>query len=106
MFLDLGMMPDAEVKAKEQLKKDKLYPLRLYYCRKCHLVQVLDIIPAEELFTNYVYRSSVTKTLTNHFKNYAEEIASKFIKKGDFLLEFGCNDGVLLVPLKKKELMQ
>lgn len=104
MFLDLGMMPDAEVKTKEQLKDDKLYPLKLYYCRNCHLVQVIDIIPAEHLFTNYIYRSSVTKTLIDHFRDYAQEISSKFVRKekGEFLAEFGCNDGVLLVPLKEK----
>jgi len=101
LFLDLGLMPDAEVKTKNQLKSDRSYPLKLYYCRNCHLVQVINILPAEELFTNYVYRSSVAKTLVEHFEKYAKELSERYVKQGEFIVEFGCNDGVLLGPLKK-----
>jgi SAM-dependent methyltransferase len=84
---------------KKNIGKEKYYPLRIYFCPKCSLVQVLDVIPPNILFKDYRYLSSVG--LKAHFKSYADEMVKKFLKKGDFIVEIGSNDGVLLFPLKK-----
>lgn len=98
-FLDLGFMPHAgDFLTRDQIGKEKYYPLRIFYCKKCHLVQVLDVPDPKELFLNYKYAS--TYSLKNYFEKYAVKL-SKLFRKDDFVIEIGCNDGVLLKPLKK-----
>jgi len=102
----LGEMPLAgNFLSKNEIGKEKKYPLRVFFCKNCSLVQVLDIIPKEELFTKYFYLSSVTKTLSNHFKEYAKEMVNRFLIPGkSFVLEIGSNDGVLQEPLEKLDI--
>lgn len=99
-FLDFGYMPHAGnyLKPKE-VGKESYYPLRIFYCMDCGLVQNLDIISSEILFKNYHYLSSVS--LSKHFQEYAEEVKKKFLNKNSFIVEIGSNDGVLLLPLSK-----
>lgn len=83
-----------------QFAEEKTFPLRLYFCHDCHAVQVIDKIPADILFHNYFYFSSSIGTLRDHFQNYATEVTSRFLTpETATVLEFGCNDGVLLRPL-------
>lgn len=96
--LDLGNMPLAGGFLKEQdFENEKLYPLELYECQDCGLVQVGEI-PKEqkELFTNTLFRSSTSKAVIKHFKELAKEL-----KGYKTILEIGCNDGVLIKPLEK-----
>ena len=57
-FLSFGDMPLAGgfIK-KEDIKNEKLYPLDVYLCRNCKEVQVLDVVPADDLFKDYRYLS-------------------------------------------------
>ena len=85
---------------KEQFADELTYPLRVYYCNDCYAFQVIDKVEADTLFENYFYFSSSIGTLRDHFANYAEEVTTRFLTPGDAtVLEFGCNDGVLLRPL-------
>lgn len=87
------LMPD-------QFAEERTFPLRLYFCHDCHAVQVIDKIPADVLFQRYFYFSSSIGTLRDHFQQYATEVTSRFLTPGTAtVLEFGCNDGVLLRPL-------
>jgi methylation protein EvaC len=84
----------------EQFEQELKFPLRLYFCHDCFAVQVIDNIPDEQLFKHYFYFSSSISTLREHFQEYANEITSRFLETKDAtVLEFGCNDGVLLKPL-------
>ena len=85
----------------EQFAAERKYPLRLYFCRGCFAVQVVDPVPAEVLFSDYFYFSSSIGTLREHFKRYAAELTQRFLPnpRAGAVLEFGCNDGVLLKPL-------
>ena len=84
----------------EQFDKERKFPLRVYFCNDCYAVQVVDKVPADVLFHNYFYFSSSIGTLREHFRSYAEEVSARFLKPADStVLEFGCNDGVLLRPL-------
>jgi len=99
-ILDFGFMPLAgDYLLKKDLGKEKVYPLKIYYCNNCYLVQVLNVIKPDTLFGNYHYLSSIG--LTEHFKKYAQEMVNKFINRGGFVVEIGSNDGVLLQPLKR-----
>jgi methylation protein EvaC len=84
----------------EQFAKEKTFPLRLYVCNECHAVQVIDKVPPDVLFHDYFYFSSSIGTLRDHFRSYAKEVTERFIQPSKAtVLEFGCNDGVLLRPL-------
>jgi SAM-dependent methyltransferase len=81
------------------------YPLRLYFCHDCFAVQVIDKVDAEVLFKDYFYFSSSIKTLRDHFSDYAKYVTSRFLNPSESsVLEFGCNDGVLLKPLADQKI--
>ena len=99
-FLDMGLMPLAGGFIKpDQVADEKLYPLTVAFCRQCLEVQILQSIPAEVLFRDYRFVASTTVTLSRHFVAYAKEMTERFLLKDAFVVEFGCNDGVLLKPL-------
>ena len=104
-FLDLGAVPLAGgFLKKNEIKREKKYPLKVYCCEECGLVQILDIIDPAVLFKKYFYLSSVIKSLSEHFRIYAKYLKREYLKKpSSRLLEFGCNDGVLLQYLKDKQ---
>lgn len=97
-FLDLGNMPLAGgFLKKKDIINDKKFPLKIYFCKDCGLVQILNVINPKTLFEEYFYVSSVIKSLSLHFKKYAEFLKKNYLNsKGSQLLEFGSNDGVLL----------
>jgi len=97
LIIDLGKQPLAgEFLELHKEYKEKYYHLRVYQCINCGLVQLRDVVPRKELFKSFLSSVSMKK----HFKDYAEEIVSRFLNKGDFVVEIGSNDGVLLKPLK------
>lgn len=84
----------------EEFTDEQKYPLRLYFCRDCYAVQVIDKVNPSVLFSDYFYFSSSIKTLRDHFQEYAYEMSSRFLMSEDStVVEIGCNDGVLLKPL-------
>ena len=84
----------------ERSAEEKYYPLRLHFCQDCYAVQIVDVVNAEVLFHDYFYFSSSIRTLRDHFESYASELTARFLKPSTAkVLEFGCNDGVLLKPL-------
>jgi SAM-dependent methyltransferase len=84
----------------EQFATEATYPLRLDFCQDCYAVQVIDKVSADVLFHDYFYFSSSIKTLRDHFASYAAEVTSRFLQpERSTVIEFGCNDGILLRPL-------
>jgi SAM-dependent methyltransferase len=99
-ILDMGLQPSAgDYLTKERVGKEPLFPLRLFWCTNCGLLQLVDIVPPTFLFNSYNYESSTTTTLRKHFEKLAYLIVNKLYAKK--VLEIGCNDGVLLLPLKQ-----
>ena len=98
-FLDLGEMPLAGgfLSGTEAIAQEKLYPLPIHVCRECGLVQILKLIDPETLFQDYSFSSSTVKPLVQHFKDYAKWLKTNF--DPELVVEFGCNDGILLDPL-------
>ncbi|HLD02793.1 MAG TPA: class I SAM-dependent methyltransferase [Candidatus Nanoarchaeia archaeon] len=86
---------------KEDIPKERKFPLEVYFCKDCSLVQLLDLVPPDVLFKDYRYLSSVSNTMKNHFIDYAKALKEKYSLTNDSLVvEFGSNDGVLLKPLQ------
>ena len=102
LLLDLGPQPLAGgfLSPEENSKlHEKTYPLPIHVCRKCGLVQTTFVIPADTLFTNYFFSSSTVDYLVRHFVDYAAWLKDKL--NPEFVVEFGCNDGILLEPLER-----
>jgi len=99
-ILDLGVVPLAGYfPNKDELSNQSKYPLNLVVCKYCKLVQTDSVIDPALLFEDYRYLSSVG--LSGHFENVANIINENYDVKDKKILEIGCNDGVLLEPLKK-----
>lgn len=106
-FLDLGTMPIPNgFVSKELIKKKELYyPLAVYVCESCWLVQLTHVIPAEIMFKNYLYIPSTSTTMLQHFKSLAEELIQKYkLTKKDLVIDIGSNDGTMLGFFKEHEI--
>jgi SAM-dependent methyltransferase len=100
VFLDLGHQPpsNAYLSAEQLLQPEIYYPLKLYVCDQCWLVQVPEHASAGELFdANYAYFSSVSKSWVEHADNYVSMIRQRLGLSGQsFVVEIAANDGYLL----------
>lgn len=101
-ILSLGSMPLAGgFIYMDQIAHERSYPLDVYFCRKCMEVQLLDVVSADVLFEDYRFLSSVTRTLSDHFREYADTMKRRFkLGKDSLVVEFGSNDGVLQKPFE------
>ena len=81
-FLNLGAMPLAGgFLKKNQIVSEVKIPLKVYFCKNCGLVQILDVVDPTVLFKNYFYISSVIKSLSDHFKEYSQFLKRNYLKK-------------------------
>ena len=104
-ILDLGEMPPANsfLKREDLDKPEQKFPLIVYFCKNCKLLQLLDVVNPEILFRHYDYLTSASKPLVNHFIEMAQELVQKFVKsKDDLVVEIGGNDAVLLASIKDR----
>ncbi len=105
LVLDLGRQPPSNsFLTRNQLgKSEKKFPLRLYICKKCHHLQLLDVVDKKYLFSNYHYLTSANKPIINHFEKYADDMYKKILKNREdpFVVEIGSNDGTLLKKMLK-----
>ena len=67
-LVDLGMSPLCEsyVAAENYSKMEPFYPLHVFVCHDCHLAQLDEFVPAEEIFTEYAYFSSFGRRYILH----------------------------------------
>jgi len=91
---------------KNEIKNEPKFTLRVFFCVNCYAVQIIDKVDQDLLFKNYYYFSSFINTLKTHFEDYASYVVERFIEvpNNSTVVEFGCNDGVLLNPLSKKNI--
>jgi hypothetical protein len=100
VFLDLGFAPpsNAYLSADDLTRPERYFPLKLYVCTRCWLVQTEDHAQASELFGHdYAYFSSVSQSWVDHAARYANMISARLgLGKESFVLEVAANDGYLL----------
>ena len=99
-FLDLGFAPPSNAYLKpDDLHAPELYfPLKLYVCDVCWLVQTEDYARSDVLFTeDYAYFSSTSSGWMQHAADYCDMIGKRLHLNSDsFVIEVACNDGYLL----------
>jgi SAM-dependent methyltransferase len=100
VFLDLGAKPPSDrILTKEMLSQvEGFYPLEVAFCPHCSLVQIIETLPPEELFTDgYEYYSSFIPALLKHARdNVLEIIESRQLGANSLVVELASNDGYLL----------
>lgn len=101
--LDLGAQPPANAFLKpEELARERSFPLEVFFCRSCTLLQLLHVVAPELLFCNYVYVSSTSPVFRQHFEECAVDIMNRYLVPGQLAVDIGSNDGILLKPLKAR----
>lgn len=99
-FLNLGFAPpsNAYLVAADLQTPERYFPLKLYVCDHCWLVQTEDYALASELFSDdYAYFSSTSQTWLDHAAHYASMITKKLdLNRTSHVIEIASNDGYLL----------
>jgi SAM-dependent methyltransferase len=73
------------------------YPLHVYICEDCFLVQLEEYEKAENIFTDYAYFSSYSDSWLKHCETYCDKVTKRFDLNGQsFVVEVASNDGYLL----------
>ncbi len=101
--ISLGYQPLANNLLNKQNSITEKYPLEMNFCEKCFNCQLSVSIKSEKMFSNYLYRSSTTKSFRDHFKKASIKYIKDFkLKKKSFIIDIGSNDGVGLKPFLDK----
>ena len=103
-FLSLGPQPlaNAFLNHPSEFGEEAFYPLDVYFCESCSLVQLLDVIDPEILFRNYIYVTGTSETMASHNVSYARTV-TELLRLGykDLVVEAASNDGSLLGQFRK-----
>jgi SAM-dependent methyltransferase len=104
-FLDLGMSPLCQTApSKDDLARGEVYyPLHVYVCERCFLVQ-LDVFESpENIFGHYLYFSSYSDSWLKHCEDYCEKMTKRLaLNEQSFVVEVASNDGYLLQYFMKR----
>lgn len=98
-FVDLGKSPLCEsyLSAEQLDQMEPFYPLHVYVCAECYLVQLKEYVSGEEIFTEYAYFSSYSDSWLAHARRYTEQMIEQFgLTANSHVIEVASNDGYLL----------
>src|SRR5213594_4453231 len=98
-FVDLGMSPLCEsYLSPEQLNQmEPFYPLHVWVCDQCFLVQLESYVSAEHIFAEYAYFSSYSDSWLKHSSDYVDMITKRLgLGRQSLAVELASNDGYLL----------
>ncbi len=98
-FLDLGSTALANKfpSVADLSRPEPRFPLRVGFCHGCGHVQLVDRVPPEAMFTDYLYVSSASDTLCAHFDDLAATLTARHgLADGGLVIDIGCNDASLL----------
>lgn len=98
-FVDLGMSPlcQTHIEPHQLNHMEPFFPLHVWICDKCFLVQLEEYVSPKEIFTEYAYFSSYSDSWVAHAKRYAELMKQRLgIDASKKVMEIASNDGYLL----------
>jgi hypothetical protein len=103
--VDLGMSPLCESYVPEERRDamEPFYPLHVWVCRNCFLVQLFVDVTAEHIFEEYAYFSSFSSSWLKHAEDYVAMITKRLgLGQGSHVMELASNDGYLLQYFVKR----
>jgi SAM-dependent methyltransferase len=107
-FINLGNSPASNsFLTSEQLNEPEIYyPLRVYVCHSCFLVQIDEYKKSDAIFNNdYVYFSSYSTSWLAHAKLYVNMVETRFaLNRESLVVEIASNDGYLLQYFLEKNI--
>ncbi len=98
-FVNLGLSPisNAFIKPDQLDQEEAFYPLHVFVCGDCYLVQLEEFESPDEIFSDYVYFSSYSDSWLAHARKYVDTAADRFdLDSGSLVIEVASNDGYLL----------
>jgi hypothetical protein len=104
-FVDLGMSPlcQTHLEPADLNKGEQFYPLHVFLCERCFLVQLQQYVTPEQIFTEYAYFSSFSDTMLRHVEGYVEHVVPRFaLGPNSKVIEVASNDGYLLQYFVKR----
>ncbi|MGY1631568.1 methyltransferase domain-containing protein [Geodermatophilus sp. SYSU D01186] len=102
VFVDLGMSPPCEsyVPAERLESPEVFYPLRVWVCARCLLVQLPPHVAAEDIFSDYAYFSSYSTSWVEHARVFVDRATDRVgLTPSSLVVEVASNDGYLLQHL-------
>ncbi len=105
-FVDLGMSPLCQsfLSADQLNLMEPFYPLHVYVCGSCFLVQLQEYVAPENIFSDYLYFASYSDTWLAHVKAYTDQMVKRFpITADSLVVEIASNDGYLLQYFVEKK---
>lgn len=106
-FADLGMSPlaNAYLTPDQLHQMEPFYPLYVYVCEECFLVQLEEFESPDHIFGNYAYFSSYSSTWLQHAQAYVDTATQRFgLGKQSQVIEIASNDGYLLQYFVAKDI--
>lgn len=104
-FLDFGNQPIANgFLSEDQFKDEYFFKMEVAFCPKSKMVQLVEQPDREKMFhDHYAFFSSTSKYMQEHFKKFADSlIKMQSLDKDSFIVEIGCNDGIMIENFMKK----
>jgi hypothetical protein len=98
-ILSLGPTPLANsfLRSPDEFAAEPSYPLDLYFCGDCSLLQLLDVVDPEVMFRHYLYVTGTSTTIADHNRTYASLMTGLLhLGPSDLVVEAASNDGSLL----------
>jgi SAM-dependent methyltransferase len=106
-FVDLGTSPLANsyLSPPDLSRMERFYPLHVFVCGECLLVQLDEFESPEEIFSDYLYFSSYSASWVEHAKRYAHAMIARFgLNTQNQVVEIASNDGYLLQFFQEKNI--
>jgi SAM-dependent methyltransferase len=97
--VDLGMSPLCEsyLRSDQLDQMESFYPLHVFVCSECFLVQLQEYVSVEDIFTEYAYFSSYSDAWLEHATRFTELMIERFaLTQDSCVVELASNDGYLL----------
>jgi SAM-dependent methyltransferase len=90
-------LANAFLRGPGDIASESAYPLDVYFCETCSLVQLLDVVDREVLFRHYLYVTGTSDTIAAHNADYARAVVGEHeLGASDLVVEVASNDGSLL----------
>jgi len=106
-FISFGKMPIGNgFLSKTQFENEFFFELEVGFCPTCYMVQLVTQPDREKMFhENYAFFSSTSSRMIEHFKKFADLVTQQYLQDKDpFVMEIGCNDGILIQNFAKKQI--
>jgi len=103
-IIKIGLQPISSRTYKSKIKLKK-YPLDLFKCKHCKLIQLSRVAPAKDMYgSGYGYWTGLSPLMINHMKKKVKRLNnSKQLKKFSRVLDIGSSDPTFLNLLRKSK---